>query len=48
MGMKTIAIQEVALSGNRGSKWIVRVDGRPVANFTTLAAAQRKAERLAA
>ena len=47
-GMKTIAIQEVALSDNRGSKWIVRVNGQPVANFWTLAAAERKAAKLAA
>jgi hypothetical protein len=52
--MKTIAIQEVVLAPlvsngpARGSSWIVKVDGKPVANFRTLAGAQRKAARLAA
>lgn len=41
-----ISIQEVALTGNRGSRWIVKVNGQPVANYASLAAAERKAARL--
>ena len=54
MGMKTVAISQVVLSPlvsngpARGSRWIVSVNGRPVANFSTLAGAERKAARLAA
>ena len=42
--MKRIEIVKVDLSDNRGSKWIVKVDGKPVRNFWT----QRGAERFAA
>lgn len=46
--MKTVAIKEVALSNNRGSKWIVTVNGKTIANYWTKAGAERKAASLAA
>ncbi len=44
----TVTVSEVLLSGNRGSRWIVKVNGQPVANYATLAAAERKAAKVAA
>lgn len=41
-----VSIHEVALTENRGSRWIVKVNGQPVANYATLAAAERKAAKL--
>lgn len=41
-----VSIHEVALTENRGSRWIVKVNGKPVANFASLAAAERKAAKL--
>lgn len=42
----TVEIVEVALWNGTGSRWIVKVNGTPVANYGTLSGAQRKAGRL--
>ncbi len=50
---QTVEIVEVVLADSgpltsRGSRWIVKANGRPVANYQTRAGAERKAAQVTA